>query len=182
MALLMTNEMPPIVYEIDLVKKAREYAIKAHGDQMYGENPYVYHLDNVYNKVKEFSNDPVNHCVAFLHDVLEDTDISFEELESEFGLTITKAVNGLSDAKGINRKERKLRTYSKIRTNNVSLQVKLCDRICNMEESMGNSYSKMYIKEYDSFKSALYTYPLYSKEWRELDRLYKKMVGNNGKS
>ncbi|MFA6234650.1 MAG: hypothetical protein WC824_10770, partial [Bacteroidota bacterium] len=54
--------------------KAREFAIKAHGDQKYGDQPYVVHLDAVKDLVLGYNCDNLRRATdgAFLHDILED--------------------------------------------------------------------------------------------------------------
>ena len=59
------------------VKRAREFAIKAHGDQMYGDEPYIVHLDEVAGILHEFGIMETiftnAYIVAYLHDTIEDT-------------------------------------------------------------------------------------------------------------
>jgi (p)ppGpp synthase/HD superfamily hydrolase len=142
-----------------LVEKAREFAIRAHGDQKYGDKPYVYHLDAVANLVTEFG--PVYQAAAYLHDILEDTKVTSDEIRKEFGDDITEAVILLTDEPGRNRKERKAKTNQKLAAtdNKVALVVKAADRLANMEESAKDPSSgklDMYIKEYNDFAKAVY--------------------------
>ena len=78
------------------VKKAREYAIQKHGSQTYGNSnlPYIYHLDGVARNTGRllyvyFDFDDVFFeralIIAYLHDVLEDTDTPYNEIEKLFG-------------------------------------------------------------------------------------------------
>ena len=54
----------------------RSFAIAAHGDQRYGDQPYAVHLDRVAGLLAEHGHAEVVP-VGFLHDVLEDTEVSF---------------------------------------------------------------------------------------------------------
>lgn len=53
--------------------KAKVYAKVAHYKQKYGDKPYFNHLNQVYQKVKQYTNDENILAAALLHDVLEDT-------------------------------------------------------------------------------------------------------------
>ncbi len=130
--------------------KARAYAIEKHNGQQYGSFPYQVHLGNVISVLMRFSVFPVSqehyHLLAgaWLHDVLEDTAVSKEELEKEFGTEIADIVNALSDEPGANRKERKDKMYQKLVKNHDAIIVKLADRIANTEFSLINGNTGLY--------------------------------------
>lgn len=64
----------------DLTKKAMKIAFEAHKNQTDKTGiPYIYHPIHL----AEQMSDEVTTCVALLHDVVEDTDITFEQLEQE---------------------------------------------------------------------------------------------------
>lgn len=79
-------------------EKAIEVAMEAHKDQMYGDKPYICHLldvDNFVTKMyanvksssEQYAKEPEDEidklrAVAFLHDLLEDTDVTKEDLVS----------------------------------------------------------------------------------------------------
>lgn len=149
----------------------REFAIQKHGDQKYGTSPYSYHLDAVaglavqyFTHLDEFMapvHPRLDHVlsVAFLHDILEDTDVEIGELRDSYGFAIADDVYCLTDEDGANRKERKLRTWHKIRSSPVALYIKLCDRLANTKESLSqekHSLLGMYQKEFPLFEAALY--------------------------
>ena len=63
-----------------LTKKALKISFNAHKDQVDKSGmPYVYHPFHL----AEQMNDEYSTCVALLHDVVEDTDISLDDLTSE---------------------------------------------------------------------------------------------------
>lgn len=63
----------------DLTKKAMKIAFEAHKDQLDKNGiPYIYHPVHL----AEQMTDEATICVALLHDAVEDTDITFEELEN----------------------------------------------------------------------------------------------------
>lgn len=122
-----------------LFYETRDYAIKAHGGQKYGLYPYEIHLGNVVSVLVRYDIRPVNQyhyellASAWLHDVLEDTEITKEELSAGFGDKIAAIVYALSDDKGGSRAERKANFYTKIYGNEDAMIVKLADRIANVE-------------------------------------------------
>ena len=129
----------------DKVIKAKAFAIKKHGTQKYGVLPYEAHLINVINVLLRnniLCNTPENidlWTAAWLHDVLEDTDTSEEELIQNFGENICKIVWSLTDGTEGNRSEKKQVMYEKLTNNKDAIIVKLADRIANLEFSIVNN-------------------------------------------
>lgn len=158
------------------IKRSRELAIENHGHQMYscGE-PYVYHLDAVVRILKPYGVDA--QIIGYLHDVVEDTDVSLQEIEEEFGRFISTCVDILTDEPGRTRKERKEPTYKKVtfftaneEKYNIVLIVKAADRLANLETSRKN---KMYKKEHEKFKSIYYKPGLCEDIWEKIDKIIR---------
>lgn len=85
-----------------LIDAAYRFAIKAHGDQKrkYTGEPYINHPVAVARLVASVTDDPEMICAALLHDVIEDTPITFDELRDHrhgFGWAIASLVNELTD-------------------------------------------------------------------------------------
>ncbi|MBB5635191.1 (p)ppGpp synthase/HD superfamily hydrolase [Pedobacter cryoconitis] len=133
-----------------LFNEARVFAVKSHGDQKYGVSPYEIHLGNVVSVLMKFNIDlsttyNLNLLIAaWLHDVLEDTEITKTELEEKFGAVVAEIVDTLSDDKGASRAERKASFYKKIARNEQAIIVKLADRISNVEFSIIHGNDKKY--------------------------------------
>lgn len=132
------------------IQKALDVAEKYHGKQKYDTHPYITHLKMVrtYALVEGF--DETIQVACLLHDILEDTDCSYDYLEKEFGTEIAQIVYCVTDEDGRNRKEIKSKTYPKIKSNYKATIVKLFDRICNIDYSLVNSSEKklqMYLNE-----------------------------------
>ena len=85
----------------DLVKRAQEFATQAHRriDQRrkYTNQPYDAHLKAVADIVASVSDDAETIASAWLHDTLEDTPATYEDIESEFGTTVAIMVDELTD-------------------------------------------------------------------------------------
>lgn len=170
------------------VEAARAFAVERHeaAGCTYGQHPFEYHLDAVAQVLKQFGHhDTAMHMVAYLHDVVEDTQTTFEEIEEAFGLLIRIGVVLLTDKPGRNRRERQAATYDYfvaaleeglygVHGNALEhfLNVKLADRIANFNASAGiNSHHfSMYVSEHPSFCRALGRYGD-ERMWAALDKL-----------
>jgi hypothetical protein len=87
--------------EHDLVRRARDFAISAHRriDQRrkYTSQPYEAHLRAVAKLVQDVTDDPETVAAAWLHDTVEDTEATFEDLGREFGPGVEALVEALTD-------------------------------------------------------------------------------------
>ena len=143
--------------EKPLVNIASDLALQWHGSQFYGNKPYSTHLEAVVAVLCRFGFcDPETTAAGWLHDILEDTECTVEELKkcgvSENTIDMVKAV---TDEPGVNRKERKAKTYLKIKKSRDAIILKLADRIANVE---AGDKKEMYLNEHPSFYAALYKY------------------------
>jgi len=86
------------------VDKARAFALKHHGAQMYGTEPYGVHLQQVADNVElEAMCLGINGktkeellAAAWCHDLIEDTDVTHAQLEEEFGLWVANVVEAVT--------------------------------------------------------------------------------------
>ena len=157
-------------------EKARSYAIKAHGDQKYGEYPYSAHLDEVAKISAEYGVQA--EVVAYLHDVVEDTDRTEEDVEREFGSLVARCVAILSDEPGETRKLRKAATYRKMALvqgeERLALLVKAADRLANMRACIrirDENFLNMYKSEHQVFREAAYRPNLCENIWNEIEKI-----------
>ncbi len=83
--------------DLALIEKAYHYATEKHQGQVRksGE-PYVTHPIHVAYILADIELDPQSICAALLHDVVEDTDATREDLVERFGETITMLVDGVT--------------------------------------------------------------------------------------
>ena len=126
--------------DVKLIQRAYNYAVEKHGDQKRksGE-PYIIHPTNVAYTIAELGLDEKTICAALLHDVVEDTDATYEDIEKEFGTEIAEMVDGVTKLKLIQHasiEENQVENYRKmflamgkdIRV----IIIKLADRLHNM--------------------------------------------------
>jgi (p)ppGpp synthase/HD superfamily hydrolase len=161
---------------------AKEFALKAHGDQLYGGNPYSFHLEAAVKVARDFELSDAVIAGCWLHDTMEDCDVSFNEVSETFGRTIADIVFAVTDEPGKDRADRKHKTYPKILKIEEALQVKLCDRIANVSYSVElNSVKHIdkYRQEHVEFRNVLYS-PDHSKPtlalWDHLEGLFASVA------
>lgn len=117
------------------LERALMVAEKAHAGQSYDIYPYMYHVKQVVKIAQDLGYDESILVSCALHDTLEDTDLSFNDIKKAFGEEVAEIVYCVTDELGRNRKERKAKTYPKIRSNWKAIAVKLADRIANVTQS-----------------------------------------------
>lgn len=127
-----------------LLNKAYVFSVQAHGQQMrHSGDPYYAHPIEVAGIVAGLHLDTATICTALLHDVLEDTDASVEDLSREFTPEIAELVNGVTKLGQVemsrpdaSREEAQAENFQKFvlaMSKDVRvLLVKLCDRLHNM--------------------------------------------------
>jgi len=151
--------------DVAMVGRARQIAIKAHGDQKYGEWPYSSHLEATANVLAEFlSYSPELLAAAWLHDTPEDTSETLASLEAQaVSGGVLRLVDACTDGPGKNRKERKQRPLDLIPNVQNSVLLKLGDRIANVRAALHDESKRglldMYRKEQAEFYRALKNAP-----------------------
>lgn len=111
-----------------LTNKAMKLAYDAHHGQVDCNGvPYIFHPCHL----AEQMTDEITTCVALLHDVVEDTDVTIEELEAEFPKEVTEAVRLLTHDKSTDYFD----YVRAIKTNPIAKTVKLADLSHNQDES-----------------------------------------------
>ena len=126
--------------DVDKLKKAYEFAESAHATQKrHSGDPYISHPIAVANILAELRLDGPTITTALLHDIIEDTNITYQDVETKFGKEIADLVDGVTKLSklenqgkeitlGENFRKLILATAKDIRV----LLVKLADRLHNM--------------------------------------------------
>ena len=126
----------------DKITKAWFFASRVHKEQQYpGEQlPYVTHLGNVMLEVmgvaSTLENAELAICCAILHDTIEDTEVTYEELLSEFGKSIADGVMALTKNESLGTKrEQMMDSLERIVQQPKEVWVvKMADRTANLGE------------------------------------------------
>jgi (p)ppGpp synthase/HD superfamily hydrolase len=133
---------------------ARDFAIQLHGGQLYGlDEPYSVHLDAVHSILVEAGFTGPILDAAYLHDVLEDTDCTLDELVNHFEGEVANLVWSVTGT-GRNRAERNSSIASRLTIYTKGKDLKVADRIANLEAAIakGNIEKlKMYTNEHPAF-------------------------------
>lgn len=161
---------------MDRVEHARQFALSAHGEQQYGEQPYSYHLDCVAELLYPYGEEA--QVIGYLHDCLEDTAATYKQLEAEFGPLIAAAVWQVTDPPHGNRGQRKEQSHRILALTppelHLALIVKAADRLANLRccHLTANARKlKQYRTEHPAFRKAAYRPGLCDPLWEEIDSL-----------
>jgi (p)ppGpp synthase/HD superfamily hydrolase len=143
---------------VTAIERAREFAIRAHADQMYSELPYSYHLDMVAAVARSVGASDAVVAAAYLHDTVEDTATTIDEIRAEFGDRIAALVEAVTDPPGMTRKEAKAIVLPRVRREGLNaILLKLCDTYANVLSGCAfnkrDTYLKMYAKGYPALRS-----------------------------
>ena len=126
---------------MNIIERAAAFAIRAHEGQMRKQTdmPYILHPLESAAAAQGLTDDHEIIAAAVLHDVIEDTDCTKEELEKEFGEKISFIVNEVSENKRAHLpseetwEARKQETVSRLKTSGIPVKtVVLCDKLSNM--------------------------------------------------
>jgi guanosine-3',5'-bis(diphosphate) 3'-pyrophosphohydrolase len=119
---------------------ALDFAADKHRNQRRkgrGDTPYVNHVIGVAHTLATVGGitDVVTLCAAVLHDTLEDTETTVQELDDRFGEAVRMVVEEVTDDKAIPKDERKQRQVEHApHTSDRAKTLKLGDKICNVTD------------------------------------------------
>lgn len=131
-----------------LTRKAMIIAYEAHKNQVDKSGvPYIYHPIHVAEQM-----DTENECIiALLHDVVEDTNVTFKQLEEVFSKEIIDILKLLTREENIEYDE----YIKRIKNNSMACKVKIADLTHNLDKTRLDFVTEVDVKRNEKYKKAL---------------------------
>ena len=131
-----------------LTRKAMIIAYEAHKNQVDKSGvPYIYHPIHVAEQM-----DTENECIiALLHDVDEDTNVTFKQLEEVFSKEIIDILKLLTREENIEYDE----YIKRIKNNSIACKVKIADLTHNLDKTRLDFVTEVDVKRNEKYKKAL---------------------------
>lgn len=157
------------VRQAQKIAQAFNFTKLHHGDQKWGDHPYIIHLIRTFIEVESYTvalkKSIRTPCLiaSLLHDVLEDTSAPPEDLMKTFGPEVAFIVEKVTDPKEGTRAQKKKYIYDNLKHSFGAAIVKLCDRKVNVMLTLDDmaegkdsfKYLKIYTKEQTALKEAV---------------------------
>ena len=147
-----------MIYSYRVEQAIRAAAVLHNGQVRKGVSPYPFitHLVAVAFLLSDYSNDEDTVIAGLLHDTLEDTDYTPEELETDFGENVRKIVEGVTDAQlhersALTWKQRQDRYFKALTLAPLpSLMISAADKIHNMRSIVEEYHGKpdLFVKHF----------------------------------
>ena len=126
--------------KLEIVRKAHDYASHAHRNQKRSSgDPYIIHPTEVAHTLADLKLDIPSIITGLLHDTVEDTDATLEEIEKIFGKDVAELVDGVTKLNKITFKTSEEKQAENFRKMVLAMSkdirvilIKLCDRLNNM--------------------------------------------------
>lgn len=132
----------------DLTKKALKISFNAHKDQVDKSGmPYVYHPFHL----AEQMDDEYSTCVALLHDVVEDTDITLDDLAKIFPKEVIDAITLMTHDDSVPY----LDYVKEIKNNPIATKVKLADLKHNSDLTRLDKVDYKALERVEKYKKAI---------------------------
>ncbi|MFT9598123.1 HD domain-containing protein [Mesobacillus sp.] len=179
---------------MDLIDKALQIASMAHEGQ-YRKNtkiPYIAHPVAVGMILQKAGYSEEMVAAGILHDTVEDTDITMEDIEREFGIEVVRIVEGCSEPdKSLSWEERKEHTIEFLKTASEEIRVVACaDKLHNVRSirqdvvqlgevvwsrfNRGRDQQEWYYSHVLKSLGHSSTFPLLEELEMEIERLFKR--------
>src|SRR5262252_5366622 len=126
--------------DANLIQRAYDYSYRMHaGQRRKSGQPYIVHPVSVAAIIADLRLDGASVCAGLLHDVVEDTLATTDDLTKEFGVEVAELVDGVTKLSKINFTSKEDRQAENFRKMVVAmardirvLLIELCDRLDNM--------------------------------------------------
>jgi GTP diphosphokinase / guanosine-3',5'-bis(diphosphate) 3'-diphosphatase len=144
----------------DAVERAFDFSCDRHADQLrYSGDEFITHPVGVAQICAGMRLDTATLCAALLHDTVEDTTASLDQIRAEFGEEIAQLVDGVTKLTGMSfesRDERQAENYRKMMvamaTDVRVILIKLADRLHNMRTLGALPKQKQTLKSHETLE------------------------------
>ncbi len=132
------------MHTLSLLDRAAKIATRAHQGQVRKDgSPYIYHPIAVSLILSQHQFDETIIAAALVHDVIEDTTITADELRTELGSAVTDIVLAVSESSDLSWVERKQQLFNKTKSGPVGARaVSIADKIHNLRDFL-NDYQRI---------------------------------------
>lgn len=165
---------------LEMINLARTFASRAHKGQVrkYTGEPYIEHPLEVAKIVRMHNGSKEMVAAALLHDVVEDTDVTLDEVRQEFGDAVADLVDDLTD---VSKPEDGNRAFRKAMDRDHTAQasaaamvIKAADLISNSKSIMEHdpNFAKVYLKEKRALLDVMFKIK-HMDIWKEADGMLK---------
>ena len=142
------------------IRQAYETAEQAHAGQLRSSGePYIIHPLAVAEILTDYTSDPDTIIGGLLHDCIEDTDTSYEQIKTAFGVRVADLVEGVTKLTRMPHVTQEEEESENIRKMFLAMAkdihviiIKLCDRLHNMRTLMYRPEQKQRIKAFESMQ------------------------------
>jgi len=147
--------------DLQLVMRAALYASSCHRRQLRkdGCTPYIHHPLEVADLLARHGADVATVIAGLLHDVVEDTEVTLDDIAREFGDEVASLVAEVTDDKSLDKMRRKeLQIEHAPHCSHRAKLIKLADKACNLGNMMSavpQGWSRQRIKEYFNWADAV---------------------------
>lgn len=134
----------------DIVIKAYNYAEEKHKEQRrkFSDLPYITHPKGVARIIEHLKASPEVIAAALLHDVVEDTEATIEEVETLFGEEVALLVDELTTKKGKRENKADYLIEKMIHMSDAAIMIKLADRLHNVTYLEYDNVDQKFVKRY----------------------------------
>lgn len=149
--------------DIDIVKKAYYFAETSHeGQYRVSGDKYFIHPYNVALILIELNMDTTTIAAGLLHDVVEDTKVTFEDIEREFGIEIKNLVDGVTKLRKLKFSSKQERQAENLRKMIIAMSKDIRVIIIKLADRLHNMRTLNYMSEAKKKEKALETLEIYA--------------------
>jgi GTP pyrophosphokinase len=150
--------------DLGIVAKAYNYAEMAHSNAQtrFSGERYFVHPYNVALILTDLHMDVQTICAGLLHDVVEDTGISFNEIKREFGEEIANMVDGVTKLSKVKYRNKEERQAESLRKMIIAMSKDIRVVIIKLADRLHNIRTLQYMPQEKQYQKAMETIEIYA--------------------